>query len=58
MTAHFPHFVRALYLLLLLFFILQNLESLSMADSKLKLHVESIINAVGNNGSLTELDIR
>jgi len=58
MTAHFPRFVRALYLLLLFYFILQILESLSLADSKLKLRVESVINAVGSNGSLTELDIR
>ena len=34
-----------------------NIESLSLADSKLKYNVESVINAVGSNGSLTELDI-
>ena len=58
MTIHFPRFVWALYLLLLFFIILQNIESLSLADSKLKYNVESVINAVGSNGSLTELDIR
>jgi hypothetical protein len=44
--------------LLLFFIILQNIESLSLAHSKLKYNVESVINAVGSNGSLTELDIR
>ncbi|CAG2220853.1 CARMIL [Mytilus edulis] len=35
-----------------------DLESLSLADSKLKHHISLVINALGSNGSLTELDIR
>ncbi|VDH91126.1 leucine-rich repeat-containing protein 16 [Mytilus galloprovincialis] len=34
-----------------------DLESLSLADSKLKHHISLVINALGSNGSLTELDI-
>lgn len=34
-----------------------DLKSLSLADSKLKHHISAIINALGSNGSLTELDI-
>ena len=36
----------------------KTLESLSLADSKLKVDTGVIINALGGNTQLTELDIR
>lgn len=38
-------------------FALQPLQSLSLADSKLKTEVTIIINALGSNTSLTKVDI-
>ena len=37
---------------------LQSLQSLSIADSKLKLNCTRIINALGTNETLTEIDLR
>ena len=36
----------------------QVIESLSLADSKLKLETPVVINALGSNTSLTQIDIR
>ena len=36
----------------------QAVESLSLADSKLRNHLSVIINALGSNTTLTEIDIR
>ena len=46
-----------LHFILFIFF-LQVLESLSLADSKLKQDTACIINALGSNNSLTLIDLR